>query len=203
MTADDYRRQMQALLPRGFAWPLAPAAWLTRLLSGLSPEFARIHGRVLDLIRESDPRTTVEMLAEWERALGLPDNCSSTLAPTLQARRDDVLTKLVSLGGQSREYFIAVAARLGYTISIEEFKPFRVGRSRVGESINALEMTWVWRVNGPPVTIRSFRVGRSRIGERLRSWGNTALECRLTQLKPAHTKIIFSYPDANPPPPGG
>lgn len=203
MTADDYRRQMQALLPRGFAWALAPAAWLTRLLSGLSPEFARIHGRVLDLIRESDPRTTIEMLAEWERALGLPDNCSSTLAPTLQARRDDVLTKLVSLGGQSRAYYIEVAARLGYAITIEEFVPFRVGRSRVGQRIFSVDWTWVWCVNGPAVTIRNFRAGRSRVGERLRSWGNGALECRLNQLKPAHTRIIFSYPDANPPPPGG
>ena len=202
MTADDYRRQMQALLPRGLAWAFSPTAWLTRLLSGLSPEFARIHGRALDLIRESDPRTTVEMLAEWERALGLPDNCSNSLAPTLQGRRDDVLVKLVSVGGQSRAYFIAVAARLGYTISIEEFQPFRVGRSRVDQRIYALDWTWVWRVNGPPVAIRYFRTGRSHVGERLRSWGNSALECRLNQLKPAHTRIIFSYPDANPAPPG-
>jgi uncharacterized protein YmfQ (DUF2313 family) len=203
VTADDYRRQMQALLPRGMAWSLSPLSWLTRLLSGLSPEFARIHGRVLDLIRESDPRTTIEMLGDWERALGLPDNCSSTLAPTLQGRRDDVLNKLVSLGGQSRAYYIAVAARLGYTITIEEFRPFRVGRSRVGERIYDLDWTWVWRVNGPPVAIRHFRVGQSRMGERLRSWGNSALECRLNQIKPAHTRIIFSYPPIESPPPGG
>lgn len=200
MTVDDYRRQMQALLPRGLAWALAPTAWLTRLLSGLSPEFARIHGRVLDLIRESDPRTTIEMLAEWERALGLPDNCSSTLAPTLQARRDDVLTKLVSLGGQSRAYYIAVAGRLGYTITIDEFAPFRAGRSRAGDRVYGLDWTWVWRVNGPPVTVRYFRAGKSRAGDRLRTWGNGALECRLNQIKPAHTRIIFSYPEALPAP---
>lgn len=201
---DDYRRQMQALLPRGMAWALAPTAWLTRLLSGLAPEFARIHGRVLDLLRESDPRTTIEMLSDWERALGLPDNCSNTLAPTLQARRDDVLAKLIGVGGQSRAYYIAVAARMGYTITIEEFTPFRVGRSRVGQRVNSEEWTWVWRVNGPAVSIRYFRAGSSRMRERLRSWdGNSALECRLNQLKPAHTLIIFSYPDINPPPPGG
>jgi uncharacterized protein YmfQ (DUF2313 family) len=203
MTADDYRRQMQALLPRGFAWALAPAAWLTRLLSGLSPEFARIHGRVLDLIRESDPRTTVEMLQEWERALGLPDNCSSTLAPTLQARRDYVLTRLVSLGGQSRAYYIAVAARLGYAISIEEFRPFQCGRSQCGDALNSQDWIWVWQVNGPAVTIRNFACGESTCGEPLRTWGNDTLECRLNSIKPAHTRIIFSYPDANPPPPGG
>jgi uncharacterized protein YmfQ (DUF2313 family) len=203
VTADDYRRQMQALLPRGLAWSLAPLSWLTRLLSGMAPEFARIHARVLDLIRESDPRTTIEMLAEWERALGLPDNCSNTLAPTLQGRRDDVLTKLVSLGGQSRAYYIAVAARLGYMISIEEFAPFRVGRSRVFDALYSEDWTWVWRVNGPPVSIRYFRTGQSRVGEPLRYWGNSVLECRLNLIKPAHTHIIFSYPDAEPPPPGG
>ena len=202
MTADDYRRQMQALMPRGMAWALAPLAWMTRLLAGLSEEFARIDARVRDLIGESDPRTTIEMLADWERTLALPDNCSNVLAPTLQGRRDDVLSKLVGIGGQSRAYYIAVAARLGYAITIEEFVPFRVGRSRVGNRVYSQDWTWVWRVNGPPVKITAFRVGRSRMGERLRSWGNSALECRLTQIKPAHTRIIFSYPDADPPPPG-
>jgi uncharacterized protein YmfQ (DUF2313 family) len=202
MTADDYRRQMQALMPRGMAWALAPLAWMTRLLSGLSEEFARIDARVRDLIGESDPRTTIEMLADWERTLALPDNCSNVLAPTLQGRRDDVLSKLVGIGGQSRAYYIAVAARLGYAITIEEFVPFRVGRSRVGNRVYGQDWTWVWRVNGPPVKITAFRVGRSRMGERLRSWGNSALECRLNQIKPAHTRIIFSYPDADPPPPG-
>lgn len=202
MTADDYRRQMQALMPRGMAWALVPLAWMTRLLAGLSEEFARIDARVRDLIGESDPRTTIEMLADWERTLALPDNCSNVLAPTLQGRRDDVLSKLVGIGGQSRAYYIAVAARLGYAITIEEFVPFRVGRSRVGNRVYSQDWTWVWRVNGPPVKITAFRVGRSRMGERLRSWGNSALECRLTQIKSAHTRIIFSYPDADPPPPG-
>lgn len=201
---DDYRRQMQALLPRGFAWALAPTAWLTRLLSGLAPEFARIHGRVLDLLRESDPRTTFEMLEDWERALGLPDNCTNTLAPTVEARRDNVVAKFIGAGGQSRAYYIAIAARMGYTITIEEFTPFRVGRSRVGDPILGEEWTWVWQVNGPAVSIRYFRTGVSQMGERLRSWeGNGPLECRLNQLKPAHTLIIFSYPELDPPPPGG
>lgn len=203
MNADDYRHQMQALMPRGMAWALAPMAWMTRLLAGLSEEFARIDGRVRDLIRESDPRTTVEMLTDWERAFALPDNCSNVLAPTLQGRRDDVLSKLIGIGGQSRAYYIAVAARLGYTIGIDEFVPFRVGRSRVGSAIYSQDWTWVWQVNGPAVTVTDFRVGSSRMGERLRTWGNSALECRLNQIKPAHTLIIFSYPDDNPPPPGG
>lgn len=196
MTADDYRRQMQALLPRGRAWSLAPLAWLTRLLSAMAPEFARIHARVLDLIRESDPRTTIEMLAEWERALGLPDNCSNTLAPTLQGRRDDVLTKLVSIGGQSRAYYIGVAARLGYVITIDEFMPFDVRNGSVGDHVYSEDWHWVWRVNGPEVTIRHFNVGDSVVGDPLRSWGNSTLECRLNLIKPAHTIIIFSYPSA-------
>lgn len=202
MTADDYRRQMQALMPRGMAWTLAPLAWLTRLLAGLSEEFARIDARVRDLIGESDPRTTIEMLTDWERTLALPDNCSNVLAPTLQGRRDDVLSKLIGIGGQSRAYYIAVAARLGYAITIEEFLPFRVGRSSIGDRVYSEDWTWVWRVNGPAVTVTSFRTGVSRCGEPLRSWGNALLECRLNQIKPAHTRIIFSYPDADPPPPG-
>jgi uncharacterized protein YmfQ (DUF2313 family) len=40
-----------------------------------------------------------------------------------------------------------------------------------------------------------FRAGLSAAGERLRTWGNDTLECKLNQLKPAHTIALFAYGD--------
>ena len=38
------------------------------------------------------------------------------------------------LGAQSREFFIGVAAQIGYTITITEYRTFVVGIDRVGDA---------------------------------------------------------------------
>lgn len=188
----DYRRQMQALLPRGAAWPRAIGTTLTRFLDGAAEEFARIAARVRALFEEADPRTTTELLADWERVADLPDNCSGTLRDTLQGRRMDLVAKLTSTGGASRAYFIAVAATLGYEITIDEFDTFRVGESAVGDGLHGDAWAYTWRVNTPETTVTYFRAGLSSVGEPLARWGNAALECKLRQLKPAHTILQFA-----------
>lgn len=202
-TAAEYRELLKALLPPGRAFPREPGTTLDGLLGAMGEELARLDGRGDRLLVEAIPSTANELLPDWERVAGLPDNCSDSLAPTLQGRRADLVTKLASLGGQSRAYLIAVAARLGYVISIEEYRPFRAGLSRANDALTNGDWIFTWQVNGPPVTVTRFRAGQSAAGEPLATWGNAALECRLSQLKPAHTNIIYSYPDAEPPPPGG
>jgi hypothetical protein len=51
----------------------------------------------------------------------------------------------------------------------------------------------MWQVNAAATTVQPFRAGRSRAGERLRTWGNTALECKINKIKPAHTRVLFVY----------
>lgn len=179
MTPDQYLSQLQALLPLGAAWPRHADSDMTRLLSALAQELARIDARAEKLIDEIDPRTTSELLLEWEAIAGLPDPCTGPL-DTLQARRLALITKIANLGGQSRAFFIALAATLGYTITIDE-------------KVDGLPHKW--RVNAPAVTIRTFKAGRSRAGDPLRDWGNALLECAITRLKPAHTTVVFGYGD--------
>lgn len=198
-TVDDYRELLKALLPPGRAFPRDPGTTLDSLLSAMAEELARIDGRADRLLVEAIPSTTAEMLTDWERAAGLPDNCSGTLSDTLQGRRADLVTKLASQGGQSKAYFIALAARLGFTITIEEFRPFRAGMSTAGDSLTNGDWVFTWRVIAPETTVTYFSAGQSAAGEPLRRWGNGPLECRLNQLKPAHTILQFAYV----PPSGG
>ncbi len=190
--AAAYLHQLQALLPLGFAWPREQDAVLTRFLDAASEEFARIDSRIGQLVDEADPRTTSELLPDWERVAGLPDNCSGELRSTVGARRQDLVSKLTSTGGQSPAYFIAVALALGYSIEIEEPKPFRVGDSCVGDPVYDDAWHHAWVVHSPDTTINFFTVGSS-VGEPLAWWGNDSLECRLRQLKPAHTTVVFGY----------
>lgn len=192
MTADQYLIALQALLPRGAAWPRDASAVLTRTLRALAEEFARIDERAGDLIEESDPRTTLELLPDWERVAGLPDACYGELS-TIQERRAALAAKLTRLGGQSRAYFIDLAHQLGYEVTIDEFRPFRAGIGRAGDPVYGQAWLFAWRVNAPETTIRYFRAGQSVAGERLRTWGNTLLECAISRVKPAHTHVIFAY----------
>jgi len=192
-TAADYLEQLKTLLPPGQAFPREAGTTLHDLLNGMSIELARVDGRGEALPVEANPASTNELLSDWERVVGLPDKCSGVLEETLQGRKNALLAKLTSTGGQSAPYFIEIAAALGYTVTIETFSPFRVGRSHAGDALTNGPWAFTWLVRVPEVSVTSFRVGQSAVGERLRTWGNDTLECKINQLKPAHTIALFAY----------
>lgn len=193
-TLEEYAHLLKNLLPPGQAFPREPGTNLEKLLLGCAVEFARIDARAEFLAIDVVPIETTELLSDWERVAGLPDKCSGELEATIQGRRNALVAKLSSVGGQSAGYFVGVAASLGYEITITEFRPFRAGISRAGDALtNTPEWVHTWRVNAPETTVISFRAGLSAAGEPLRSWGNTALQCKLNQLSPAHTIVLFSY----------
>jgi uncharacterized protein YmfQ (DUF2313 family) len=67
----------------------------------MSIELARLDVRASVLPQEVNPAASLELLPDWERVAGLPDKCSGVLEETLQGRRNALLTKLTSTGGQS------------------------------------------------------------------------------------------------------
>lgn len=180
-------------MPPGRAFPRERGNTLDSLLDAMAQELARLDARADRLTAEAVPSTTAEMLSDWERVAGLPDSCSGLLAETQQGRRNDLVSKLVSRGGQSITYFKAVAAALGFEIEIEEFQPFRAGWSQAGDPLTNGDWTFVWRVRAPEVTVTPFKAGSGAAGEPLATWGNAGLECRILKYKPAHTHVIFAY----------
>lgn len=190
--AEAYAAQLTSLLPRGALWERGADPTLDKLLLWMGREFARIDQRIADLLREADPRETVEMLPDWEAEVGLPDPCSGP-ASTLQGRRAEVLQRLQMQGGASRAYFIALAAALGYEgATVTEYAPF-TARSRCTEPVTAPDWWWTWRLNiAAEFTIRRF-TARSSCNEPIRAWGDDALECVVRRLKPAHTHVLFGY----------
>jgi uncharacterized protein YmfQ (DUF2313 family) len=93
-----------------------------------------VDARAADLLEiESDPRTTIELLPEWEYNFGLPDPCY-TAPQTIDERHLALVMRMTMLGAQSRAFFIATAAQIGYTITITEYRTFVVGIDRVGDA---------------------------------------------------------------------
>lgn len=136
-----------------------------------------------------------EGLADWERVLALPDPCLVGQAQTVGQRVQAVISKLQGRAGQSKPFFIALAKSMGYDITITTFRPASVGLSRAGDPLNGGDWNFTWRVNAPAVTTSHARVGITGAGDPLTSWGNKSLECRLGQLKPAESILLFGYGD--------
>lgn len=191
-SASDYLRAFQAFMPRGRAWPDDPESIMARTLSGYCPAMERINTRSNALIDDAFPSTSHELLPEWEDSLGLPDTCIGEEA-TIQKRRSQVVAKLTGTGGQSKAYFIGYAAALGYTVTVEEYSPFRMGQHRMGKPLGDEGWAHTWAVVAPQTTIVSFVMGKSSTGEPLQAWGNAALQCSLEKIAPAHTELLFIY----------
>lgn len=191
-SAADYLAALQALMPRGRAWPRDADAVQTQVLSGLAPSYTRQNARANQLLVDAFPTTTIELLPEWEETLGLPDPCAG-VSPTVYARRAQVVARIKSQGGQSAAYFIALAASLGYVVTITQFAPPRVGQARVGQPLNGSAWAHAWQINAALNTIVRSRVGTSTVGEPLAYWSNAVLECELREVMPAHTVLIFLY----------
>lgn len=194
LNAKAYLQQLQALLPSGLAWPRAADAYLTKLLSAFSQEFARIDTRVDNLLNEADPRTTLEMLPDWERLAGLPDPCVSS-DQTVEQRQSALVTKLTIQGGQSRAYFIDMADALGYQdTEIEEYFPFTC-ESYCDEFLNSLADRHTWTIYLQSDGGLEVMTCESPCDSFLQSFGDEVIECRINQYKPAHTVVLFAYTD--------
>jgi len=191
---EDYRWLFASLLPEGPIWPREADSDLGRLLGGLAAEFARVHGRALQLIEEIDPRTTYELLIRWESVAGLPDPCAGDVQ-SLAGRRKRLLSTITARGGARPAYFTALAADLGFYIEIDECLPASVDRD-CNWQLWADTAAYCWRVRAPLTSVE-YADCTSGCDEPLRLWGNAPLECAIERRKPAHTFVYFGYIDIN------
>ena len=204
---NKYKWLVRRLFPTGWAWKFAKGSTLLKFTDSLAEEPARIEERAFDLLEELDPAKTYEMLDNWERMLGLPDECDpDDLDLSVFERRVRILQKLTTGGGQSKAFFKLIAEQLGYDadiIDVVNFKDFRAGIARAGDPLtNSTEADgstgdagWAhtFQVKAPAELVRKFRAGQSTAGERLVYVENRRLECVIRKYAPAHVTVIFSF----------
>jgi uncharacterized protein YmfQ (DUF2313 family) len=205
-SGDDYTKAFLHLLPKGIAWPAEDInSVFYRTCRGLAQVWGFVDSRAADLLeQESDPRKTIELLPDWERAWGLPDPCFKEPL-TIGDRRRMLLLHMTLLGAQSRQWFIDVSAWLGYTIRIGEYAPWIVGISRCGTTLDDIgmprweiarpEIRFYWKVYVDRAKLTWFRCGMGECGvdHHLEIGLATDLECLLNRWQPAHTRIIYDY----------
>lgn len=196
VTSDDYRNALLALLPRGPAWSTEADAFVGQLLNVLADASLAIDQRASTLLDEADPRSTLEMLSDYERVYDVPGQCGRP-GVSREERRAMVLAKMVSIGGQSPNYYVGLAKALGYDVSVSEFSPFKAGRSAAGDDLTNENWLHRWLIVAPETAVFDFKAGASVAGDPVRAWGQLGLECPIRKLAPAHTQVFFSYGGVN------
>lgn len=205
LDSSAYLRALQNLLPRGIAWTRRNDAKLTKLLQGFADELARVDLKICELLEDFDPRTTSK-LEDWERVLGLPDDCAEE-GQTITFRRNRIISKLVSpINGQNVQFYIDFADLFGVTLTTSDFgnyQAFVVGRGTVGSVFpdgssdppqrltNGTWPYWV-TIDAPAGVCENFKVG-SVVGERLADCNDDEFECIFNALKPAHVEFDFNF----------
>ena len=188
---NDYVQELMALLPPGAAFPRDPQSVWGQLLNACAAELARIDLRAYQLLQEADPRTAIELLPDWEGFTGLPSICMAGEYQTREQRRAAVVSVLTNKGGQRPADFIALAAQLGFAITITEFRPWTCD-SPCDAPMYGMDWAFAMQINTNSVT-QSFWTCDSPCDEPLSTWGNQLLQCMIRLYAPAHAIVIVIY----------
>ena len=105
--------------PLGEAWRAyrTPGKVAARLYEGYAKAYDDCSAALCRLTAELDPRTTTELLPEWERALALPDACLPA-ATTLEERRDRLMFRLAKRRWTTAQDWHDLAEIFGLAIAI-------------------------------------------------------------------------------------
>lgn len=171
-SANDYYELLRRLSPPGVSW--ADGGRWEDLLRASAVEMARHHARCETVEAEADPRTADEVLAFWERSLGITDPATS-----LADRRLEAYARMLASGGCSVPYFTELASAMGITVTIQE--PLHQGwnpGSPMGTPFYSSSARFVWIVTAPAGTSADLKA---------------AMEQLFGLIKPAQTRVFFSY----------
>ena len=153
-----------------------------QLLRGLSGEFFTAQGYLVTLESEYFPGLTTLFLAEWEKALGIPDDCFSG-SGDLNERRRDIVVKLASLGVQTADDFVRLGELYGLSLTVTPLSD----EAPLPPGISEVEARYVFVVTGPSLTsdFPPYDIPYSLTS------GETILQCLFDKQAPANCAVIY------------
>lgn len=200
---DAYSEALRALLPRGLVHEVREGSRRDNLTRAIAAVAVGVEERASQLHEEADPRTTFELLLDWERVVGTPDECNLEWGTTA-ARRAAIVARFTDAGGQTPQHLVDVAEALGFTITVEEYRPFEGGISTGGEGGTLPDGSdyrtgWavegedvhVFMIHGPIASPIFAECGVSACGDPLVDFDNEVLRCAMRRIKPAQTDVLF------------
>lgn len=159
-----------------------------KLLTGLAGELFTADGYLRSYSQEILPDQTVLFIDEWEKAVGIPDDCFSGTG-SIDERRTHVLVKLASLGVQTAQDFEDLATLFGISVSVTPGYDhtvfpltFPILLMDAVDSMYTIVITFSVTINAQFILTFPITFGDPIIG---------ILECLYGKLKPANCQLIF------------
>ena len=122
---DQQGLRIAQFLPTGKAWDAATDTNknMGKLFRGLGVELYRLELLIQTVNREGDINQTVELIRDWETAVGIPDDCFTDITDVSEQglidRRNNVILKLQNIRIQSAQDYIDLALNsFGETIAV-------------------------------------------------------------------------------------
>jgi len=186
-------QELLSLLPSGWVWPRGADSNIAAMLAPMAGEIAVLEATAQAMMEEVDPRTAVACLPDFERVLGADPCGRDPSSMSLPDRQRLAHQRWTARGGQSIPYYIALAAKHGVGITIEEAHTSQAGVLRAGDELVESPEQFVWVVKLALGTWEVFRAGESGGGDRLYDYDLSDIECDIRRAKPAHTEVVFRY----------
>lgn len=195
-TREEHADSLSHFLPSGkvFLTSRMPVTRLRGLLLGLAEELYRVENTLNTITYEHQIDQTTLLIEEWEKALGIPDDCLKG-GGTIEERRRLVLIKLTALSAQSVEDFIRIAGLFGFEIEVipgacRGIFPIDCGFPLIFYQYpQDARFDWIVifkRITDPCVFELPFPVCFSTTGYNL-------MICLFNKLKPANTHILYEW----------
>ena len=160
------------LLPRGPIWK---GRILNQVINGMAKDAVKTDNDIEILAKNMLPSTCEELLSDYEKMYGLPDDCTIG-EQSLIERKEALLSKTRKKEVPTVAWLKSYAKSMGYYIDIITHKHFICGISKCGD-----------RLGGAIGSIRIEVLNSNH------SYNKSEFECRLNKILPADVDIFYSY----------
>ena len=174
-------------LPTGKAWDAATDTDrnMGKFFRGLGVEFYRLELLLQTLNREGDINQTVQLIREWETAVGIPDDCFG-ISADIATRRKQVLIKLRNIRIQTVQDYIDLAAEFGTTIQVFPGVPTGFGGT-------TKEKKFSITIDLPSDAGGQVFPFNDKFPIPFTSQINSSLQCLFDKVKPANVRIVYRF----------
>lgn len=182
-TLNEYTNSLTSYLPAGRAFDSkdAPDSNLFKIMQGFSGQ-VKVFGDLTNFLTlDYFPPSCVSLLPEWERAMGIPDDCFDTDVD-VDLRRRQILVKIALVGGiVTADDWVRLAALLNIPI-------------RVFPGISQPPLTEFDIIIEAPLRFEPFVFPHSyTFPVRFSTVSGNIVTCLFNKIKPAHTQIQFRW----------
>lgn len=188
-TLNEARDMMLGLFPRGFAWYKGLDGNFAKLSRGLSRVVCEIYQLVISYQNAVSPSHT-DSFEDWENELALPEK--GVVSNIDDFRREEIFRKDCRKGGCTIPYFKSIALLFGKKINIYEYfnNPEKFEDVDFGDDDPNFYWMIEFEANSSDMHVCTCN---DTCNDYLREWWNAPIEAMFDAIKPAHTKLVYSY----------